>query len=113
MKKLALIALISMLATSAVAHSGVDTTVPADGEIFAETPAEVSFKFTKDIRLTRVEMTHQDHPIVTLELGGQTSFGRDFSLPVEEMGGGVYRIDWRGLGVDGHAVQGSFSFTVE
>lgn len=113
MKKLALIALISMFATSAFAHSGVDTTLPANGEILEETPAEVSFKFTKDIRLTRVEMTHQDHPTVILELGDQTSFGRDFSLPVEEMGVGIYHIDWRGLGMDGHAVQGSFAFTVE
>lgn len=113
MKKLALIALISIFATNVFAHSGVDTTLPANGDILAETPAEVSFKFSKDIRLTRVEMTHQDHPTVTLELGEQTSFGRDFSMPVEEMGVGIYRIDWRGLGVDGHAVQGSFSFTVK
>lgn len=113
MKKLALIALISMFATSVFAHSGVDITLPANGEILAETPVEISFKFTKDIRLTRVEMTHQDDPTVTLELSEHTSFGREFSLPFEEMGVGVYRIDWRGLRMDGHAVQGSFSFTVE
>ena len=113
MKNLAIIALISMLATGAFAHSRVDTTTPANGAELTEVPSEVAFKFTKDIRLTRVEMTHRDHPTVRLDLGEQTGFDRDFSVPVEEMGAGLYRIDWRGLGIDGHAVQGTFTFTVE
>jgi len=29
------------------------------------------------------------------------------------MGAGTYRIEWRGLGIDGHAMQGEFTFTVE
>lgn len=113
MKKLTIIALISSLATSAFAHSSVDTTVPINGDILQEVPAEVSLNFTNDIRLTRVEMTHQNDPTVTLDLGEQTQFDRKFELSIEEMGMGIYRIDWRGLGSDGHAVQGSFSFTVE
>jgi methionine-rich copper-binding protein CopC len=29
------------------------------------------------------------------------------------MGAGVYFVKWRGLGADGHALNGTFSFTVE
>jgi methionine-rich copper-binding protein CopC len=29
------------------------------------------------------------------------------------MGEGIYRIEWRGLGADGHAMQGAFTFTVD
>jgi methionine-rich copper-binding protein CopC len=29
------------------------------------------------------------------------------------MGAGVYQIEWRGLGVDGHPMSGSFSFEVK
>lgn len=113
MKKLAIIALISTLATGAFAHSGVDTTIPANGAALAEVPAKISLKFTKGIRLTRVEVNHQDDPAVRLDLGDQTSFGRAFVLPLQKMGDGPYRIDWRGLGKDGHAVQGTFTFTVK
>lgn len=113
MKKLFAIALITAFATGANAHSKVDTTTPEDGTTIAEAPSEVSFRFTKDIRLTRVGMAHEDHPEVGLDLGDQTNFGRDFSLPLEGMGEGTYHIKWRGLGADGHAMQGEFSFTVD
>lgn len=113
MNNLASLALISMLATGAFAHSRVDTTTPENGATIAEAPSEISFNFAGDIRLTRVEMIHQDHPSVRLDLGDQTSFGRVFSLPLQGMGEGSYRIEWRGLGVDGHAMQGEFTFTVD
>lgn len=113
MKKLITFALISMLATNAFAHSSVDTTTPENGATVAEVPSEISFNFADDIRLTKVDMIHQEAHTVTLDLGGQTSFRRAFALPLQSMGEGTYRIEWRGLGADGHAMQGEFTFTVD
>lgn len=113
MNKLAMIALFSTLATGVFAHSSVTTTQPANGDVLAEVPAEISFTFAKGIRLTRAEMGHLDQPAIRLDLGDQTSFDLLFTVPLQEMGKGTYRIDWRGLGEDGHAVQGTFTFTVE
>ncbi len=113
MNKLTTFALMTVLATSAFAHSPVDHTTPENGATITEVPPEISFIFANDIRLTRVDLHHQDHPSVRLELGDQTSFDRVFTLPLEGMGKGTYRIEWRGLGSDGHAMQGEFSFTVE
>lgn len=113
MKKITSLLLIATLATGAFAHSRVDTTMPENGATIADVPAEISLSFSADIRLTRVEMAHQDHPSVTLDLGDQTRFGRAFTLPLRSMGEGIYRIEWRGLGIDGHAMQGTFTFTVD
>lgn len=113
MKKLAILALVTTLATGALAHSSMDNTTPKNGATIVQVPAEISFNFAKDIRLTRVDMLHQNDPSVRLNLGDQKSFDRVFSLPVENMGDGIYLIKWRGLGKDGHAVQGEFSFTVQ
>ncbi|CUH78214.1 Copper resistance protein C precursor [Tritonibacter multivorans] len=113
MKYFALFALLASLASGAFAHSRVDTTTPENGAVIAEVPAGISFNFADDIRLTRVEMTHADHPSVQLDLGDQKSFDRSFTLPLTGMGVGIYRIEWRGLGIDGHAMQGEFTFTVE
>lgn len=113
MKRLAAFALISMLATGATAHSRVETTTPENGATIASAPSEISFSFGDEIRLTRVQMVHQDLHTVPLDLGGQTSFDRVFTLPFQGMGNGTYRIEWRGLGVDGHAMQGEFTFTVD
>ncbi len=113
MKNIAVVTLILALSTGAFAHSRVDTTTPENDAVVAEVPAEISFNFADDIRLTRVEMTHQDHPSVRLDLGDQTRFDRAFTLPLQGMGEGIYRIEWRGLGLDGHAMQGEFTFTVD
>ncbi|MQY42589.1 copper resistance protein CopC [Epibacterium sp. SM1969] len=113
MKKLALFALLAALSSTAFAHSRVDMTTPENGAVMTDVPAEVSFNFADDIRLTRVEMTHAVHPTVQLDLGDQKSFDRAFTLPLDDMGVGTYRIEWRGLGVDGHVMQGDFTFTVE
>lgn len=113
MKKLATLALLSTLATNAFAHSRVDTTTPENGAIITEVPAEISFSFATDIRLTRVTMIHEDHHSVRLDLGEQTTFEQVFTLPLKGMGKGTYRIEWRGLGGDGHAMQDAFMFTVD
>ncbi len=113
MKKLALALLIATLATGASGHSRVETTTPMDGVTLDMAPAQISLNFSKDIRLTRVDLIHQASPSVVMELGEQTGFGRAFTMPLLDKGQGVYRVDWRGLGQDGHAMKGSFSFVVE
>ncbi|WP_299892502.1 copper resistance CopC family protein [uncultured Ruegeria sp.] len=113
MKMLTIVALISALSTNAFAHSSVDTTKPENGATIAEVPSEISFNFTDDIRLTKVNLIHQEAHTVTLDLGDQTNFGRAFALPLKSMGEGTYRIEWRGLGADGHAMTGEFTFTVD
>jgi copper resistance protein C len=113
MKRVVTLALLTTLATSAFGHSRVDTTTPENGAVIAEVPVDISFNFAADIRLTRVEMFHQNHPSVRLHLGEQTNFDRVFTLPLQGMGEGTYRIEWRGLGEDGHAMQGDFMFTVD
>ena len=69
--------------------------------------------FKGDIRLTRVSMTHAEHPSVDLDLDGFDGFISDYAIPLQSMESGVYLIEWRGLGADGHALNGSLSFTVE
>lgn len=113
MKKLILATLMSLSVTGALAHSKVDKTTPVDGGILDEAPANIGFSFSKDIRLTRVEMSHQSDAAVRLDLGEQTTFDRKFVVPLQEIGKGSYRIEWRGLGADGHAMKGVLTFTVE
>ncbi|MDE4134983.1 copper resistance protein CopC [Phaeobacter sp. QD34_3] len=113
MKTIAPFALAVLLATQALAHSKISGSSPADGAVLSQPPARIELTFAKHIRLTRVKLLSQDGSDRPLDLGSQTSFGREFSLPVHELGQGVYQIEWRGLGQDGHAMTGGFSFSVE
>ncbi len=113
MKRPIYAAAIAILATAAFAHSPLETTIPAHEASVAEMPEEIIMGFNGNIRLTRVSMTHADDPSADLDLDGFSGFISDYAIPMQPMGPGVYIIEWRGLGDDGHAMHGSFSFTVE
>jgi len=102
----------SFLSSGAYAHSKVDTTTPSNQAALADVPAQIDLDFAKKIRLTKVELTHESATTVSLDLDGLTRFERAFSLPIQNMGDGTYHIEWRGLGMDGHAMQGEFTFEV-
>ncbi|WP_281973150.1 copper resistance CopC family protein [Ruegeria faecimaris] len=113
MKKIVMLILLAALPSFALAHSKVTETTPADGTTVTTVPAEVGLNFSKDIRLTRIEMAHEEHGAVRLDLGDQARFAQKFKIPLPGNGAGTYVIEWRGLGEDGHAMQGAFTFTVE
>lgn len=113
MKTILLAGIIGIWATGAVAHSPLKSTTPVNEAVVTEVPAEIGLDFKGKIRLTRVEMAHADHPSVDLDLSGNDGFISDYAIPLQGMGAGIYQIEWRGLGTDGHAMNGSFSFTVE
>ena len=113
MKTFLLAGMIGIWATGAMAHSPLDATTPANEATVAEMPTEVLMDFKGDIRLTRVTITHADTHSMDMDLGEQTAFTQEFALPMHDMGAGVYVVEWRGLGDDGHALNGTFSFIVE
>ena len=104
---------IAIWATGALAHSPLDATTPANEATVSAMPTDVLMRFKGDIRLTRVAITHADTHRMDMELGDQTTFMQEFVLPMHDMGAGTYVVEWRGLGADGHAMNGTFSFTVE
>ena len=112
MKNLFLAVMIGLFTTGAFAHSKVSKTVPANGAEISVVPQDIEFTFAKKMRLTKVDLTHLDHPTVALDLSAIKGFAKDFTVPLQGMGDGTYRIEWRGLGTDGHAMKGEFTFEV-
>ena len=100
-------------ATGAIAHSPLKSTIPVDDAVISEVPLEVLLAFKGHIRLTRMTMTHADNDAVKMDIIGYNGFIKDYVIPVQSMGRGIYVINWRGLGADGHALNGKFSFLVE
>jgi methionine-rich copper-binding protein CopC len=113
MKNALLAGMIVVWATAALAHSPLEATTPTDRAIITEVPSEVLLEFKDDMRLTRMTMTHADHAGVDLDISGHDGFISDYAIPMQSMGSGDYVIEWRGLGDDGHAMTGTFSFSVE
>lgn len=113
MKTVLLASIVGLWAVSALAHSPLETSDPVDGAVLDAAPAEIHLGFDGDIRLTRVTMAHDGQDAVDLDLDALDGFASDVAIPVVPKGVGVYLITWRGLGSDGHVMNGSFSFTVQ
>ena len=113
MHKILLAGLIVMWASVTIAHSPLKSTTPVHEAIIAQAPNEIRLDFGKGIRLTRLAVTHTDDKKIRLNLSDHDVFKKLYLIPFKGMGTGNYLIEWRGLGNDGHALNGTFSFTVE
>lgn len=105
--------ILCFLTTAVHAHSPLLSTSPADGAVLSTAPTEVTATFAKGIRLTRVQLIDATDTSVDLDLTDYGAFGTEFLFIVPAITAGQFRIDWRGLGEDGHILNGSFEFTVE
>ena len=113
MRSLFLAAAFTLGSSVAMAHSPLELTNPGNGTTIEAEPNSIDMTFKKGLRLTKLSMTHADHPSVSLDLTGAKGFVTEYSVPMQKMGAGSYLIEWRGLGQDGHAINGDFSFLVE
>jgi methionine-rich copper-binding protein CopC len=113
MKQIILALMLGIWANTAVAHSPLKATTPSDGSVISVAPTEVSLGFKGKIRLTRVSVSKSDQTKIDLDLSSGKGFVSDYTIPFQSMGNGTYLIEWRGLGDDGHALTGKFSFTVK
>ena len=109
---MAMAVLVTLAASPALPHSSVETTVPENGAVLEQAPAQVVLTFADGLRLTKVLMSHNDGPEVELDPGSQTGFATRFELAIEDLDSGRYRIEWRGLSVDGHVMKKTVAFRV-
>ena len=103
------------LSTSAMAHSPLKSTSPKDKAIVDAVPTEIIMNFGKPARLTKVTLTHSKGDSSHSDKVALPSkkFEKSFILATEFRGAGKYQVDWRALSNDGHALKGSFTFSVE
>lgn len=98
---------------TASAHDGLVSTTPATGSAVDAAPGAVELQFTGEpLPLgTRVDVTGPGgRPAAagTPEIRGATVV----QPLVRGLPAGTYRVDWRSTSSDGHALSGSFDFTV-
>ena len=100
-------------ATVGFAHSKLKNSEPAAGATVAAAPTEIELSYATQIRLTRVTVKRNEDEAVQLDLSDYQSFATDFTLVSGVQGRGMYLVNWRGLGADGHPLTGEFQFEVE
>ena len=100
-----------VVSASAFAHSKTEATTPADGETLAEV-SELSLRFDDPMRIISATLTMDDTEVALERETGMEPTAEFRALPAEPLAPGDYRFDWRGMGSDGHPMQGGFDFTI-
>lgn len=96
-------------------HFALTRSVPAADATVAS-PAEVRLWFTEAATDNSVAIRLVDTAGAALETGETTRDAQDakvYSIALSRaLAAGRYTVAWRGIGDDGHVVQGNFAFTV-
>jgi methionine-rich copper-binding protein CopC len=111
---LALAALL-LSATSALPHtSPVRTSPPANGNV-QTAPREVSILFGERVEVSSDAIIVQDANGIRVDQGDARldGNGRIVRASLQSISAGIYTVAWRVRSVDGHTVQGKFTFRVQ
>ena len=96
----------------AAAHTGLQSSTPADGEALTAAPDTVTLTFATAVasNFAKVAVTGPDGQSVTS--GDLTVDGAVVRQPVTTNGDGAYAVAYRVVSDDGHPVSGELAFTV-
>ena len=108
-----LVIALTSISVPAVAHSPLTATSPEDGAVLTEAPTQLLLTFSKQIRLTLVRVKINDDLSSDLNLSGHKTLTTYFELPLNNLGNGLYRVEWRGIAADGHVMRGTFNFEAQ
>lgn len=100
----------------AFAHASLVQANPAPNSFLAKAPAQVSLLFAESVdeKASHIQVLDaQGHPIAG---AGAITFGtndHEMTLPLPTLKPGIYNVTWSNVSrVDGHALEGSYPFTV-
>ena len=99
-------------AGSALAHTELASTVPANGAMIAEAPENVQLTFSEPVRLTALSIQKDDErkqSLGPLPSGTIEEFSVALPAAIED---GHYVVTWRALSEDTHVMNGEFMFAV-
>jgi copper transport protein len=99
-------------APPAWAHARLVSSTPADGDVLASAPRQVTIRFDDTVRAlggTRVVANSDKRSVVA---GEPRAHGRVLTIPLQRLRDGDYTVGWRVLSDDGHTVDGVLAFAV-
>jgi len=93
------------------AHTMLESTSPADKAVLSSSPPSISFNFGHKTKLVKVKLIGTDlEKSLPVDISSPDS--KTFSVPLLTLKPGSYQVNWGSLSGDGHAVTGTFSFTI-
>jgi copper transport protein len=108
--------LVASVAMVALAHATLRRAEPPIGGRVARPPGELRLEFSEAVaaRTSRVELIAPDSQRFALAVRGDSALPNVLRADVPPLTApGAYRVEWRLVGPDGHAVTGKYGFVID
>jgi copper transport protein len=108
--------LVALVFGVAFAHATLVRSDPPKDARLSRPPAELRLEFSEAVtaRTSRIELVAPDSQRLGLVLRADTADAKTLLAEVPPLPiAGRYRVEWRLVGTDGHAVTGNYAFTVD
>jgi copper transport protein len=101
-------------AQQALAHAGLDASVPSTNAVLETGPPNIELDFNEaiDAELANIELYDQNATLIPTGEPESITDDTVVQASVPTIGDGVYVVVWRVPSADGHVVDGAFSFQV-
>lgn len=117
------IAIVGVLAAAAAlvpaapvaAHAGLESSTPSASSVLEEAPSSIVLDFDEAVEASLASIEVFDQGRAPVDVGLPEAVGGDASIvtaDLPDLGDGVYVVVWRVTSVDGHVVDGAFSFQI-
>lgn len=97
---------------SAFAHTGLESSTPAEGEVVTEELQEMVLAFNTELEKAS-SFTVKDAEGMEIPLGVSVENDTMVGTLGAAMADGEYTVNWNIIGADGHPIEGSYAFTLK
>ena len=104
---------VALSAAQVLAHTKLDSAVPADGAVLREAPATLELGFSENVQLLKLDIMTDDEVAQDIGFTPDATAAKTFSIQLPPMEPEAYLVNWTAIGADGHRVEGSLSFLVD
>jgi copper transport protein len=95
------------------AHAGLENSIPAASSVLEESPTAITLDFDEPIEADLTSIQLFDGDATLIETGPPTAAAPDVvTASVPALDDGLYAVVWRITSIDGHVIDGAFSFQV-
>jgi methionine-rich copper-binding protein CopC len=107
-----LAAALALTGAAARAHSEKEIVTPGEDETVSGSPPVIRMVFDEAMRITQIRLSDQGGKSHALRRTDRMQPVTDFAAQPQELPPGAYTVEWRGIALDGHTMDGRWSFTV-
>ena len=113
LRQLLLSLVVLCFATNALAHGGLEKSIPAANAMVDAAPPELVLEFENPIMLMKLTLTEKmKKTAIDLNFKASSTLVEAHKFPLPKLENGDYVVNWTGMGKDGHNMSGEFVFMV-